>query len=80
MSEQYFVVREHRISCQHIREYPGALAGDQEVVLQLCVKQYIPIDQGENPSSDAITIIGAHANGFPKVLDLSQHFEIISLI
>ena len=70
MSQQFFVVREHHITCQHIREYPGALAGAQEDVLQLCVKQYTPTDQGENPSPDAVTIIGAHANGFPKVLNL----------
>lgn len=70
MSQQHFVVREHHIATQHIREYPGALAGDQEDVLQICVKQYIPTDQSENASPDAITVIGAHANGFPKVLDL----------
>lgn len=80
MSQEYFVVREHCIPCQHIREYPGALAGDQEDVLQLCVKQYIPTDHAESPHPDAITIIGAHANGFPKVLHLHHYLEISNLI
>jgi hypothetical protein len=54
------------VPCQHIREYPRALAGEQEDVLQLAVKQYIPFDNLE-PRSGDVTIIGAHANGFPKV-------------
>ena len=50
---------------------------NQEDDLFLHVKQYIPLDQS-NSQPGAITIIGAHANGFPKELyeplwdDLSQ--------
>ena len=40
---------------------------DQEDDLFLHVKQYIPLDQF-NSQHGAITIIGAHANGFPKEL------------
>ena len=68
MSCQIFTVREHVIPGQHIREYSDATAEDQEETLQLCVKQYVPIHQPENALLDAVTIIGAHANGFPKVL------------
>ena len=67
MSGEIFNLQEHIIPCQHIREYPDATSGDQEAVLQLCVKQYIPKDQVQALASDAVTIIAAHANGFPKV-------------
>ncbi|OJJ49363.1 hypothetical protein ASPZODRAFT_1465315 [Penicilliopsis zonata CBS 506.65] len=62
-----FRVVEHTIPCQHIREYPGATANVQEDVLHLAVKQYIPLDNLD-PQSGDVTIIGAHANGFPKEL------------
>ena len=61
-----FRVIEHVVPCQHIREYPHATADAQEEVLSLSVKQYIPLDN-PHPSPGDITIIGAHANGFPKV-------------
>lgn len=61
-----FKVQEHVISSQYVREYPGATAENQEDELRLHVKQYIPRD-GTEVDSGAITIIGAHANGFPKV-------------
>ena len=66
MSTEFFHVHEHVIPTQYIREYPGATAQTQEEVLQLHVKQYTPMTSTPLPS-DAITIIGAHANGFPKV-------------
>ena len=66
MSTEVFHVQEHVVPAQHIREYPGATAGSQEEVLQLHVKQYTPKISTPFPA-DAITIIGAHANGFPKV-------------
>ena len=66
MSPEFFRVQEHVIPAQHIREYAGATAHTQEEELQLHVKQYTPLDS-ESLSSDAITIIGAHANGVPKV-------------
>jgi hypothetical protein len=66
MSAHSFRVEEHIVPCQHIREYPRAIAGEQEDVLHLAVKQYIPLGNLE-PRPGDVTIIGAHANGFPKV-------------
>jgi hypothetical protein len=67
MSAHLFRIHEHIVPSQHIREYPRATAGEQEDVLQIAVKQYIPLDNLE-PELGDVTIIGAHANGFPKVL------------
>lgn len=60
-----FHIIEHQIPCQHIREYARATSGSQETVLHLAVKQYVPKDN-PNPRPGDVTIIGAHANGFPK--------------
>lgn len=60
-------VVEHKVPCQHLREYPRALAQQEEDVLHLAVKQYIPLDN-PNPQPGDVTIIAAHANGFPKEL------------
>ncbi|PYH99135.1 toxin biosynthesis protein [Aspergillus ellipticus CBS 707.79] len=62
-----FRIVEHIVECQHIREYPAATANGQEDVLNLVVKQYIPIDN-PNPQPGDLTILAAHANGFPKEL------------
>ncbi|KIY01150.1 uncharacterized protein Z520_02702 [Fonsecaea multimorphosa CBS 102226] len=62
-----FRIIEHRILCQHIREYPQATSGSQNTELQLAVKQYVPISN-PNPKEGDVTVIGAHANGFPKEL------------
>ena len=62
-----FHVIEHIVPCQHIRDYPHAVLDDQETVLNLHVKQYIPVDNPD-PQPGDVTIIGAHANGFPKEL------------
>lgn len=62
-----FRVQEHTIPCQYVREYPGATLEDQEDDLFLHVKQYTPLDQSHSLPG-AVTIIGAHANGFPKEL------------
>jgi hypothetical protein len=67
MSAHLFRVEKHVVPCQHIREYPRATVGEQEAVLHLAVKQYIPLDN-LHPKPGDVTIIGAHANGFPKVL------------
>ena len=61
-----FEIKEHTLECQHIREYARATANSQEEVLQLAIKQYIPLDNPQ-PKEGDVTIIGAHANGFPKV-------------
>ena len=66
MSSTLFQIQEHVVSCQHIREYPRATADGQDEILELHVKQYTPLDN-PNPRPGDITIIGAHANGFPKV-------------
>ena len=62
-----FHIVEHHIPTQHIREYARATSGPQETVLHLAVKQYIPKDNPD-PQPGDVTIIGAHANGFPKEL------------
>lgn len=62
-----FNVVTHEIPCQHIREYPRALANGQEDILYLKVKQYIPVENAD-PQPGDVTIIGAHANAIPKEL------------
>lgn len=59
-----FLVREHVVPGQHVREYARATGGAQEDVLELAVKEYVPRETG---GEGDVTIIGAHANGFPKV-------------
>lgn len=66
MSTSHFSIKEHIIPCSYIREYPGALLDSQEDVLRLHVKQYTPRNNFRRQPG-AITIIGAHANAFPKV-------------
>jgi hypothetical protein len=61
-----FRIVEHVVPCQHIREYPGATANEQEDILNLAVRQYIPLDN-PSPQPGDVTILAAHANGFPKV-------------
>ncbi|KAF4313297.1 hypothetical protein GTA08_BOTSDO00999 [Botryosphaeria dothidea] len=67
MSDFPFNIKEHVVPCQHIRGYPRATAHEQEELLHLSVKQYIPHDN-PNPQVGDVTIIGAHAQGFPKEL------------
>ena len=71
MSAAFFQVHEHVVPCQHIREYPRATAGEQEDVLHLAVKQYIP-KNNPNPQPGDVTVIGAHATGLPKVLSIQN--------
>lgn len=66
MSTSHFSIKEHKLAGQYVREYPGALLDNQEDTLQLHIKQYTPLDKS-NRRPGAVTIIGAHANGFPKV-------------
>ena len=61
-----FDILEHEVEGQHIREYPRATAHSLEETLSVAVKQYIPKDN-RDPQHGDVTIIGAHANGFPKV-------------
>ncbi|PQE27372.1 toxin biosynthesis protein [Rutstroemia sp. NJR-2017a WRK4] len=62
----FFKVIEHVIPGQHIREYPNGTKQRQEDVLQLSIKQYIPLNSPNPPPENSITIIGVHGNGFPK--------------
>jgi hypothetical protein len=61
-----FRIVTHAVPGQHIREYPQATSTEQEATLYLAVKQYIPLDN-LNPQPGDVTVIAAHANGFPKV-------------
>jgi len=61
-----FKIQEHTLTTSHIREYPGSTAGSQDDELKLAVKQYTPLDN-QDPKPGDVTIIGGHANGFPKV-------------
>ena len=60
-------IQEHTIAASHIREYARATSESQDEELSLSVKQYTP-KGNTNPQHGDITIIAAHANGFPKVL------------
>ena len=66
MSTLNFRIKEHTVEGQYIREYRKALLESQEDTLYLSVKQYTPLD-GSHRRPGAVTIIGAHANAFPKV-------------
>lgn len=67
MSTQNFRIDEHTINASHIRGFPRATSTNQEEVLKLAVKQYTPLNN-PSPKEGDITIIAAHANGFPKEL------------
>ncbi|TGJ88242.1 hypothetical protein E0Z10_g584 [Xylaria hypoxylon] len=67
MSSFPFHVKEHVVPGQHIREWARGTANSQEDVLNLHVKQYTPKDN-PSPQPGDVTILGAHANGFPKEL------------
>lgn len=64
---EHFRVVEHKIPCQHIREYPRATSRSQHDVLQLSVKQYLPLTN-PSPQPGDVSIVAAHANGFCKEL------------
>lgn len=77
MTSAVFQIKEHILPSQHIRDYPRATAFSQEDVLKLAIKQYTPLDN-PNPQPGDVTIIGAHANGFPKVgSDLSSGDQLL---
>ena len=62
----HFRVIEHTVRCQPIRQLPGAVKPGYENQLRLAVKQYIP-RENPSPHESDVTLIGAHANSFPKV-------------
>ena len=84
MVSHVFRIVEHTLPCSHIREYPNATAHSQEDVLHLAIKQYIPLDN-PHPQPGDVTIIGAHANGFPKELyeplwaDLHAQLKLVNI-
>lgn len=61
-----FKIIEHVLPGQHIREYPRSIRGRQETPLQIAIKQYVPVDADQPVPENAVTIIGAVGNGFPK--------------
>lgn len=68
-----FLITEHVIDSQHVREYPRATrTGDD--ALKLMVKQYTP-KSNPHPQPGDLTIIGAHGSGFPKVSGLDHRFD-----
>ena len=67
MSSSLFIIKEHVFPCQYVREYPGAVLENQEENLKVHVKQYTP-RSSQHFQPGAVTIIAAHANGFPKEL------------
>jgi hypothetical protein len=80
MSSDSFSITRHKVPCQHIREYPKATAREQEDTLYLEVKQYIPLNN-PSPQLGDVTIIAAHANGFPKVTFIEQNaFKTVKLM
>lgn len=55
------------LSRDSILEYPSATKDRQEDKLHISIKQYVPTNRPDPITYDAVTIIGAHGNGFPKV-------------
>ena len=62
-----FIITEHFVDCQHVREYPRATATENCNPLKLAVKQYAPLDNLK-PQPGDITIIATHGSGLPKVI------------
>ncbi|KAL4802370.1 alpha/beta-hydrolase [Aspergillus unguis] len=60
-----FIIEEHILEGQHVREYPRAAREGE--CLQLSVKRYIP-KSNQDPKPGDLTIIGAHGSGYPKEL------------
>ncbi|KAF2018087.1 alpha/beta-hydrolase [Aaosphaeria arxii CBS 175.79] len=58
-----FTVTEHRSPCTLVRQFPHGTKSDNSE-LYLAVKEYRP--KAIEPRDNSVTIIAAHANGFPK--------------
>ncbi|ETN46007.1 uncharacterized protein HMPREF1541_00190 [Cyphellophora europaea CBS 101466] len=63
----HFKIVQHTTPVQHTRHYPGGAEPGHHNDLLLSVKQYIPKSE-TGPSSNGLTIIGAHGNGLPSEL------------
>lgn len=68
---RFYRVVQHTVDCHHSREYVAATANGDADRPRLAVKQYIPLDNPD-PRPGDVTIIAAHANGFPKVREARQ--------
>jgi hypothetical protein len=75
---QFYRVVEHTVTCSHSREYVTATANGDADRPRLAVKQYIPLDN-TNPQPGDVTVIAAHANGFPKVRESMFPFHLSSM-
>lgn len=73
-----FHIKEHTLPASHIREYARATSQSQDDELLQHVKEYIPKDN-PHPKKGDVTIIGAHANGFPKVTLTHSHLPTLTL-
>jgi hypothetical protein len=63
---------QHIVNGCHTRDHIAATANGDDDTPKLSVKQYIPLDN-PTPKPGDLTIIGAHANGFPKVSVVVQY-------
>ncbi|KAL4946319.1 hypothetical protein BDV06DRAFT_208792 [Aspergillus oleicola] len=59
-----FIVTDHTVDCQYIREYPRA-TNHQEAPLKLLVRKYVPTDN-QKPQPGDVTVIAAPGAGIPK--------------
>ncbi|KAJ5533125.1 toxin biosynthesis protein [Penicillium frequentans] len=66
MSSSPFIVTEHTVDTQYIREYPRATT-TQDAPLKLIVKKYTPVDNLD-PQPGDVTLVGFHGAGIPKEL------------
>lgn len=78
MSSRFFHCKDHRVLCQHIRNYPRATASSQEEELYLSVKQYTPISNA-TPQDGDLTIIAVHGNAFTRELYEPLWDELLEL-
>lgn len=74
-----FRVIQHTVKGSHTREYIRATANGDADTPTLSVKQYIPLDN-PTPKPGDVTIIGAHANGFPKVSIIRANVRCRSML
>ena len=62
-----FTITPHTTRTQHTRDRPAGAERGRHNDLCLHVNQYVPKDN-PSPKAGDVTLIGAHANGFPKEL------------
>lgn len=68
MSTSNYIIHEHVVPAQHIRELPNSTAvspAKPDATLHLAVKQYVPKNNPE-PTLGDVTIIALHANNYHK--------------